>query len=168
MTLGHASMAFEVLDNLFLYLGLTCLIIGNGFFKPNISSIVGQLYKTEGQDKDSGYTIFYMGINSGAFLGILLCGYIGENIGWHYGFSLAGVFMFLGMLQFYYAQSIFGSLGDNTKKIESNTTNTTSKNKTEEKLNPFSMLDYSLIVVCLLYTSPSPRDRQKARMPSSA
>jgi POT family proton-dependent oligopeptide transporter len=111
MTLGHASMAFEVLDNLFLYLGLTCLIIGNGFFKPNISSIVGQLYKTEGQDKDSGYTIFYMGINSGAFLGILLCGYIGENIGWHYGFSLAGVFMFLGMLQFYYAQKIFGKIG---------------------------------------------------------
>jgi POT family proton-dependent oligopeptide transporter len=104
-------MAFEVLDNLFLYLGLTCLIIGNGFFKPNISSIVGQLYKTEGQDKDSGYTIFYMGINSGAFLGILLCGYIGENIGWHYGFSLAGVFMFLGMLQFYYAQKIFGKIG---------------------------------------------------------
>ena len=52
-----------------------------------------------------------MGINSGAFLGILLCGYIGENIGWHYGFSLAGVFMFLGMLQFYYAQKIFGKIG---------------------------------------------------------
>ena len=52
-----------------------------------------------------------MGINSGAFLGILLCGYIGENIGWHYGFGLAGVFMFLGMLQFYYAQKIFGNIG---------------------------------------------------------
>ncbi|MDA9602799.1 peptide MFS transporter [Flavobacteriaceae bacterium] len=111
MTLGHASMAFEVFNDLFLYLGLIFLIIGNGFFKPNISSIVGQLYKTEGQDKDAGYTIFYMGINSGAFLGILLCGYIGENIGWHYGFGLAGVFMFLGMLQFYYAQKIFGNIG---------------------------------------------------------
>ena len=111
MTLGHAAMALEVFDDFFLYLGLICLIIGNGLFKPNISSIVGQLYKTEGQDKDAGYTIFYMGINSGAFLGILLCGYIGENIGWHYGFGLAGVFMFLGMLQFYYAQKIFGSIG---------------------------------------------------------
>ena len=111
MTMGHAAMALEVFDDFFLYLGLICLIIGNGLFKPNISSIVGQLYKTEGQDKDAGYTIFYMGINSGAFLGILLCGYIGENIGWHYGFGLAGVFMFLGMLQFYYAQKIFGSIG---------------------------------------------------------
>jgi len=69
-----------------------------------------------------------------------------KKIGWSYGFGLAGIFMFLGMLQFYYAQSIFGSLGDKPKKIESNTTNTTSKNKTDEKLNPFSMLDYSLIV----------------------
>ena len=76
MTLGHAAMALEIFNNFFLYTGLAFLIIGNGFFKPNISSIVGQLYKTEGQDKDAGYTIFYMGINSGAFLGILLCGYI--------------------------------------------------------------------------------------------
>ena len=111
MTLGHASMALEVFSDLLFYLGLIFLIIGNGFFKPNISSIVGQLYKTEGRDKDAGYTIFYMGINSGAFLGILLCGYIGEKIGWHYGFGLAGIFMFFGMLQFYYAQNIFGSIG---------------------------------------------------------
>tara|TARA_B100000530_G_scaffold336414_1_gene291031 strand:+ start:1195 stop:2748 length:1554 start_codon:yes stop_codon:yes gene_type:complete len=111
MTLGHASMALEGFDDLLFYLGLVFLIIGNGFFKPNISSIVGQLYKTEGRDKDAGYTIFYMGINSGAFLGILLCGYIGEKIGWHYGFGLAGIFMLFGMLQFYYAQKIFGSIG---------------------------------------------------------
>tara|TARA_B100001057_G_scaffold475250_1_gene541839 strand:- start:379 stop:1944 length:1566 start_codon:yes stop_codon:yes gene_type:complete len=111
MTLGHASMSLEIFSDLLFYLGLVFLIIGNGFFKPNISSIVGQLYKTEGRDKDAGYTIFYMGINSGAFLGILLCGYIGEKIGWHYGFGLAGIFMFFGMLQFYYAQKIFGSIG---------------------------------------------------------
>ena len=111
MTLGHASMSLEIFSDLLFYLGLIFLIIGNGFFKPNISSIVGQLYKTEGRDKDAGYTIFYMGINSGAFLGILLCGYIGEKIGWHYGFGLAGIFMFFGMLQFYYAQKIFGSIG---------------------------------------------------------
>lgn len=111
MTLGHASMALEGFGDLLFYLGLVFLIIGNGFFKPNISSIVGQLYKTEGRDKDAGYTIFYMGINSGAFLGILLCGYIGEKIGWHYGFGLAGIFMLFGMLQFYYAQKIFGSIG---------------------------------------------------------
>ena len=111
MTLGHASMALEVTADLFFYAGLGLLIIGNGLFKPNISSIVGQLYKTQGKEKDAGYTIFYMGINAGAFLGIGLCGYIGETVGWHYGFGLAGIFMFFGMLQFYFAQKIFGNIG---------------------------------------------------------
>lgn len=111
MTLGHASMALEGITGSFFYLGLGLLIIGNGLFKPNISSIVGQLYKTQGKEKDAGYTVFYMGINAGAFLGILLCGYIGEQVGWHYGFGLAGIFMFFGMLQFWYAQGIFGNIG---------------------------------------------------------
>jgi POT family proton-dependent oligopeptide transporter len=111
MTLGHASMALEGVTETFFYLGLILLIIGNGMFKPNISSMVGKLYKTEDKVKDAGYTIFYMGINAGAFLGILLCGYIGETVGWHYGFGLAGVFMFVGMLQFYFAQEIFGKIG---------------------------------------------------------
>ncbi|MDO6595347.1 peptide MFS transporter [Oceanihabitans sp. 2_MG-2023] len=118
MTVGHASMALEGITSMFFYAGLSCLIIGNGFFKPNISSMVGQLYKTQGKEKDGGYTIFYMGINAGAFLGILLCGYIGENIGWHYGFGLAGIFMFLGMLQFYFTQKIFGKIGLSPKMAE--------------------------------------------------
>ena len=116
MTLGHASMAFEAFTDSFFYLGLALLIIGNGFFKPNISSIVGQLYKDGDKRKDGGYTIFYMGINAGAFLGILLCGYIGEKVGWHLGFGLAGIFMFFGMLQFWYAQKIFGNIGLTPKK----------------------------------------------------
>ncbi|MFL1894175.1 peptide MFS transporter [Aquimarina sp. 2-A2] len=111
MTLGHASMALEVSADYFFYIGLGLLIIGNGLFKPNISSMVGQLYKSQGKEKDAGYTIFYMGINAGAFLGILLCGYIGEKVGWHYGFGLAGIFMFIGMLQFYFAQKIFARIG---------------------------------------------------------
>jgi POT family proton-dependent oligopeptide transporter len=117
MTLGHASMALEGFSNLFFYLGLFFLIIGNGLFKPNISSIVGQLYKGQGKEKDAGYTIFYMGINAGAFLGILLCGYIGEKVGWHFGFGLAGIFMFLGMLQFYFSQKIFGNIGLTSKQL---------------------------------------------------
>lgn len=118
MTLGHASMALEVTADFFFFAGLGLLIIGNGLFKPNISSMVGQLYKTQGKEKDAGYTIFYMGINAGAFLGILLCGYIGEKIGWHYGFGLAGIFMFIGMLQFYFAQEIFGRIGLSPKNAE--------------------------------------------------
>jgi POT family proton-dependent oligopeptide transporter len=119
MTLGHASMALEVTADLFFFLGLGLLIIGNGLFKPNISSMVGQLYKSQGKEKDAGYTIFYMGINAGAFLGILLCGYIGESIGWHYGFGLAGIFMFFGMLQFYFAQKIFAKIGLSPKNLAS-------------------------------------------------
>lgn len=115
MTLGHASMALEGSGSVFFYLGLALLILGNGLFKPNISSIVGQLYPDNSNKKDSAYTIFYMGINAGAFLGMLLCGYIGEKIGWHYGFGLAGVFMFFGMLQFYFGRKIFGVLGESPK-----------------------------------------------------
>jgi len=118
MTLGHASMALEVFADPFFYLGLGLLIIGNGLFKPNISSMVGQLYKGQDKEKDAGYTIFYMGINAGAFLGILLCGYIGEKVGWHYGFGLAGIFMLFGMLQFYFAQTIFGRIGLKPKGAE--------------------------------------------------
>jgi POT family proton-dependent oligopeptide transporter len=148
MTLGHASMAVETPT--FLYIGIALLIVGNGFFKPNMTSIISKMYTGKDDKKDGAYNIYYMGVNAGAFIGIMLCGWVGEKIGWSYGFGLAGIFMFLGMLQFYYAQSIFGSLGDKPKKIESNTTNTTSKDKTEETLNPFSMLDYSLIVVFIV------------------
>ena len=111
MAIGHGAMALEYFENFFFFLGIVLLIIGNGLFKPNISSIVGQLYKDADIRKDGAYTIFYMGINCGAFLGILLCGYLGENIGWHWGFGVAGIFMFFGMLQFYFAQNIFGTIG---------------------------------------------------------
>lgn len=114
MTAGHASMAFETEAT--FYIGLGLLIIGNGMFKPNISSIVGGLYKDKPQRKDSAYTIFYMGINAGAFLGIMLCGYVGEKVGWSFGFGLAGIFMFLGMLMFQFGQKIFGDLGQKPKK----------------------------------------------------
>ncbi|HZW78472.1 MAG TPA: peptide MFS transporter [Flavobacteriaceae bacterium] len=117
MTLGHASMALEVFNNNFFFIGLGLLILGNGLFKPNISSMVGQLYPDNSSKKDAGYTIFYMGINAGAFLGMLLCGYIGEKIGWHYGFGLAGVFMFFGMLQFYFARTYFGKIGADPKLL---------------------------------------------------
>jgi proton-dependent oligopeptide transporter, POT family len=92
------------------------LILGNGAFKPNVSSIVGGLYPLGSDKKDGAYTIFYMGINAGAFLGILLCGYIGEKVGWSYGFGLAGIFMFVGMIQFWFGQGIFGNVGLSPKQ----------------------------------------------------
>ena len=109
MTLGHASMAIET--ELFLYIGLGCLIIGNGLFKPNMTSMISHLYKDHPEKKDGAYSIFYMGVNAGAFLGIMLCGYIGEKVSWSLGFGLAGIFMFFGMVQFYLTQNIFGQVG---------------------------------------------------------
>jgi len=109
MTLGHAAMAVET--EIFFYLGLLLLILGNGLFKPNISSIVGQLYTDRPDLKDGAYTIFYMGINAGAFLGIGLCSYYGEQISYSLGFGLAGIFMFVGLLQFWFSQDIFGRIG---------------------------------------------------------
>ncbi len=114
MTLGHGSLAFETPVS--FYIGLLLLILGNGFFKPNISSIVGDMYKQKEALKDSAYTIFYMGINAGAFLGILLCGWYGVNEGWSYGFGLAGIFMLFGTLQFYYGQKILGDLASKPSK----------------------------------------------------
>lgn len=118
MTMGHASMAVET--PFFFYTGLVLIIAGNGLFKPNISSMVGQLYVNNEEKKDAAYTIFYMGINSGAFLGILLCGYIGEKVGWSYGFGLAGIFMLFGMLQFSFSKKLFGNIGLSKKAIQAN------------------------------------------------
>jgi proton-dependent oligopeptide transporter, POT family len=109
MSLGHFALAFEPMPA--FYLGLGLLIVGNGFFKPNISSMVGQLYPEGSTKKDSGYTIFYQGINVGAFLGSILCGYLAETMGWHYGFGLAGIFMVIGMIQFQLSQKMFGKIG---------------------------------------------------------
>ncbi|MFV8343454.1 peptide MFS transporter [Flavobacterium sp. XS2P39] len=109
MTLGHASMAVET--EFSIYLGLVLLVFGNGFFKPNMTSIISEMYKDRPEKKDGAYTLFYMGVNAGAFFGILLCGYLGEKVGWSYGFGLAGIFMFFGMLQFWLSQNIFGDIG---------------------------------------------------------
>ena len=119
MTLGHAAMAMET--ELFLYIGLGCLMVGNGFFKPNMTSMISKLYQNHPEKKDGAYSIFYMGVNAGAFLGIMLCGYIGEKVSWSLGFGLAGIFMFLGMLQFYFTQGIFGEIGlspDKKQKVQ--------------------------------------------------
>ncbi len=114
MTLGHASMALDTPWG--LYAGIGLLVAGNGLFKPNITSIINGVYKNAQDKKDGAFTIFYMGVNAGAFLGIMLCGYVGETQGWHWGFGLAGIFMFFGMLQFWFAQGIFGKIGLGPKK----------------------------------------------------
>jgi POT family proton-dependent oligopeptide transporter len=102
MAAGHFMMAFE--SQLYFALGL--LIVGNGFFKPNMSSLVGRLYDEGDPRRDGGYTIFYMGVNVGAFLAPLICGFVGETYGWHYGFGIAGVGMLAGLLNFTVRQRV--------------------------------------------------------------
>lgn len=156
MTLGHASMALEGTGSTFFYLGLMLIILGNGLFKPNISSIVGQLYPDNSKKKDAAYTIFYMGINAGSFLGMLLCGYIGERIGWHYGFGLAGIFMFFGALQFYYGQRIFGVLGMGPKDVrgqDNEVADTVKEEELAEKQLPKRVVRDRLVVIGVLSLS---------------
>ncbi len=98
MAIGHLVLAIPSETTFFLGLGF--LISGNGFFKPNISSLLGRFYSENDPRKDAGYSIFYMGINSGAFLGSALCGYLGQKINWHLGFGTAGFFMVLGLVTF--------------------------------------------------------------------
>uniref|UniRef100_UPI0035640949 peptide MFS transporter n=1 Tax=Lutibacter sp. TaxID=1925666 RepID=UPI0035640949 len=145
MTLGHASMAIES-NPFFLYLGLLLLVVGTGFFKPNMTSFISILYKDFPEKKDGAYTIFYMGVNAGAFLGIMLCGYLGEILGWSWGFGLAGIFMLLGLLQFTFAQGIFGDVG-NKPNTEDKSIETDDHTKIEDKLNPFTTIDKILIVL---------------------
>ncbi len=98
MALGHLLMTVEQATALFMALGL--LVCGNGLFKPNISTLVGSLYPAGSEKRDAGFTIFYMGINLGAAMSSLICGYIGETYGWHFGFGMATIGMLLGVAVF--------------------------------------------------------------------
>lgn len=111
-----ASAAPDLLGDLearknFFYLGLGVLILGNGFFKPNISTIVGDLYDNDDPRKDGAFTIFYMGINIGAFLSPFVAGTLGEKVGWPYGYFAAGVGMLVGVLWFYARRSTLEDVG---------------------------------------------------------
>ena len=159
MTLGHVCMALDT--EVTLYLGLALLVIGTGFFKPTITSIISEMYKDLPQKKDGAYTIFYMGVNAGAFFGMMLCGYLAERIGWSWGFGLAGIFMLLGLAQFWLAKPLFGSIGDKpvhgAKQIETKDEivdalpNTESSSNEGAKKNPFTMVDIVLSIISAVF-----------------
>ncbi|TDI80820.1 MAG: MFS transporter [Bacteroidetes bacterium] len=172
MTAGHASMTLETTES--FYIGLALLVIGTGFFKPNITSIISTMYKGKESKKDGAYTIFYMGVNAGAFFGMLLCGYLGETYGWSYGFGLAGIFMLLGMLQFWRAKNLFGKIGAKPSKVHEvelpQNINEASPGEqrepvTDEKLNPFTLVDKILVVLAavggLIYLFNDPLEKIK-------
>src|SRR5690554_1407151 len=176
MTLGHGAMALETETS--LYIGLGLLVIGTGFFKPNITSIISEMYVYLPEKKDSAYTLFYMGVNSGAFFGMMLCGYLAERVGWSWGFGLAGIFMLFGTLQFLLAKPLFGKIGAPPVKGEARTEveevsnfDADGNEKTFEqkvidsgnKDNKFTLIDKILIVITavigLLYLINDPMSK---------
>ena len=111
LVFGHLGMTVESNVQIF-YLSLALIVSGVGFLKPNISTMVGALYEEGDPRRDSGFTIFYMGINIGAFTATLLCGYLGEKVGWAYGFGAAGIGMFLGLIIFLWGQKYLEGLAE--------------------------------------------------------
>src|SRR5882762_9533205 len=110
IALGHFSLAFPSAETFFL--GLVLIVIGTGFLKPNISSLVGELYSSDDQSKrDAGFSIFFMGINIGASLAPIFVGYLGEKINWHVGFAAAGIGMLLGLVQYKLTEQHLGNAG---------------------------------------------------------
>ena len=110
IALGHFILAIPVEQTFFL--GLVFVVLGTGLLKGNISTIVGNLYGDNDKRRDSGYTIFYMSINIGSTLGFLICSYLGEKIGWHYGFGAAGIGMAFGVYQYIQFRHLLGSAGE--------------------------------------------------------
>jgi proton-dependent oligopeptide transporter, POT family len=109
ITAGHFSMAFPTLAT--FYLGLFLIVLGTGLLKGNISVLVGTLYATDDKRRDAGFSIYYMGINLGAFLAPFICGYLGEKVNWHYGFAAAGIGMAAGLVQYVFGAKYLGQGG---------------------------------------------------------
>lgn len=116
LTIGHGVLAIE--EMWAFYSGLLFIVLGVGMLKANISTMVGGLYKKGDIRRDKGFTIFYIGINTGALLSALIVGYVGENIGWHLGFGLAGIGMFIGLLTFYFGQRYLENVGNKLTEKE--------------------------------------------------
>ena len=110
LLVGHSVLAVENLTA--FYAGLIFIVLGVGMLKPNISTMVGGLYKQGDVRRDKGFTIFYIGINLGAFLSSLVVGYVGETYGWHYGFGLAGIGMAFGVAQYVWGQKYLSHVGN--------------------------------------------------------
>ena len=152
MTIGQLCLFLH--STTMFFVGLTCLVVGVGLFKPNVPSILGEMFKDHPDKKDSAYTLFYMGVNAGAFLGMMLCGYLAATKGWSWGFGLAGIFMALGTLQFVFAKPLMGDLGMLKKETHHEQSTDT------DKRNPFTLVDNILIVLVstlgLLYAFNDP------------
>ena len=150
--IGHFLLALQ--NELIFIAGLCCITIGTGLLKPNISAMVGGLYAKGDPRRDGGFTIFYIGINIGAFLASIIVGWVGEVYGWHYGFSLAGFCMLIGIVTFLIGKKHLGSVGikpQRAKKIGSATlAHITFTKKEKDRL---LVLVISLLAVCTFFAA---------------
>ncbi|WP_306521695.1 peptide MFS transporter [Gemmatimonas sp.] len=113
LAIGVSGFAGAGIGKIFFFLGLVLIVLGTGLLKPNISAIVGDLYPEGGARRDAGFSIFYMGINTGAFVGQLVTGYLGERVSWHWGFGAAGIGMAFGLVSFWLlSRKLLGPIGD--------------------------------------------------------
>ena len=141
LVIGHSVLAIEAMWA--FYTGLIFIILGVGCLKPNISTMVGGLYKKGDVRRDKGFTIFYIGINIGAFLSGLVVGYVGEVHGWHYGFGLAGILMVLGLIQFLAGQKYLVHVGNYLGKSDK-------KEDQEAYKRPLTKVEKDRVVVLLI------------------
>ncbi len=139
--IGHFLLAFTNIET--FYLGLIFVVLGTGLLKPNISAIVGGLYEKEQEKKEAGFTIFYMSINIGSVLGFFICGYLGESIGWHYGFGAAGIGMAFGLIQFILTRKNLGDVGIKPS-IE------LPKNKKKKEIISLYLMSFIFMIILLM------------------
>ncbi|MFZ4100858.1 MAG: peptide MFS transporter [Sphingobacterium thalpophilum] len=144
---GHSILAFQ--SSITFYIGLGLIIAGVGCLKPNISTMVGGLYPKGDDRRDKGFTIFYIGINTGAFLAGIIIGYVGETMGWHYGFGLAGIGMALGLIIFILGHNDLKGVGEATKTLSAADQVTISKPLTsiEKDRVKVMLLSFLMIIV---------------------
>ena len=141
IALGHFCLAIPTVITFFI--GLVLIVSGTGMLKPNVSTMVGQLYPKHDPRRDAGFSIFYIGINLGAFTAPLICSYVGESINWHYGFGIAGLGMTIGVVQYALSGKTLGDAGAKP--------NTLPAERTKFRLGIFAFLAVLLILGKLAY-----------------
>ncbi len=149
IAMGHFSMAIPTDETFFL--GLVLIVLGTGLLKPNISSIVGGLYPMDEQARrDAGFSIFYMGINIGAFIAPLVVGWLAEDIGWHWGFGAAGIGMLFGVIQYRLTSNYLGDVGVEPEKIGTDEEERSSKRKIRMGITAFLVILGVVIALAML------------------
>ena len=146
IALGHVCLAIPKLSS--FYSGLSLIVIGTGLLKPNASTMVGALYGENDHRRDAGYSIYYMGINIGALIAPLLCGYLGEKVNWHYGFALAAVGMSIGLVQYVLGSRNLGDIGMHPVAADS-----PAAARTQKRQALFGVLGAALLLVLLAILS---------------